>query len=301
MCYKKTKIYNALNSIKKRHISPGPDGYTSKFSKKVWQTVGEQFCNVVHEFFDSGHLLKQINHTILSMIPKPDRSVGDYRHIACCNVTYKVISRILATRLGSTLGTIVDQAQSKFVEGRSMVENIHLAQELLRKYHRIKKVSARCILKIDLRKAFDSVDCDFLKSVLEGLNYLDKFISWVMEYVTSTSYSISLNGSLHDIFEGKRGLRKGDPLSPFLFVICIEYLSRSFNLDFKFHLRCEENRIIHLAFADDLMLMARGDPTSVRILMECLSNFSNKFGLNINALKSDLYTATIVGEDLEEI
>ncbi|GFP87665.1 line-1 retrotransposable element orf2 protein [Phtheirospermum japonicum] len=213
---------------------------------------------------------------------------------------------ILASRLASTLGTIVDQAQSAFVEGRSMVENIHLAQELLRKYHRIKKVSPCCTLKIDLQKAFNSVSWGFLKSILEGLKFPGKFVSWVMECVTTTSYSISLNGSLHDIFEGKRGLSQGDPLSLFLFALCIEYLSRSLNIvtvnpDLNFHPRCEANRITHLAFADDLMLMVRGDPTSVRILMECLSNFNNKSGLNMNAMKSDLYTAAIVWEDLEEI
>ncbi|GFP98893.1 line-1 retrotransposable element orf2 protein, partial [Phtheirospermum japonicum] len=301
------EIKAALFSIGEEK-SPGPDGYTSSFFKKAWKTVGGQFWKAVHEFFKSGRLLKQINHTILAMIPKSDRpnSVGDYRPIACCNVMYKVISKILASTLASTLGTIVDQAQSAFVEGRSMVENIHLAQELLRKYHRIKKVSPRCILKIDLRKAFDSVSWGFLNSVLEGLNFSGKFVSCVMECVTTTSYSISLNGSLHDMFEGKRGLRQGDPLSPFLFVLCIEYLSRSLNIatanpDFNFLPRCEANRITHLAFADDLMLMARGDPTSVRILMKCLSNFSDQSGLSMNALKSDLYTATIVGEDLEEI
>ncbi|GFP96945.1 line-1 retrotransposable element orf2 protein [Phtheirospermum japonicum] len=124
-----------------------------------------------------------------------------------------------------------------------------------------------------------------------------------MECVTTTSYSISLNGSLHDMFEGKRGLRQGDPLSPFMFVLRIEYLSRSLNIakanpDFNFHPRCEANQITHFTFADDLMLMARGDPISVRILMECLSSFSDKSGLSMNALKSDLYTATIMGEDL---
>lgn len=80
------------------------------------------------EFFDNGRILKQINHSTIALIPKSDnaRTVGEYRAISLCNVLYKIISKILATRLSSTLPKLIDEAQAGFVQGRSMAENILL-------------------------------------------------------------------------------------------------------------------------------------------------------------------------------
>lgn len=129
------------------------------------------------------------------------------------------------------------------------------------------------MIKVDLRKAFDSIDWSFLNSMLEGLNFPPMFIHWIMECVSTTSYLIALNRSLFRHFKGKRGLRQGDPFSPFLFVICLEYLSRLLKINttesnFNFHPNCTQLGITYLAFADDLMLMSRGDATSVKILIE---------------------------------
>ncbi|KAL2472429.1 Uncharacterized protein Adt_40565 [Abeliophyllum distichum] len=94
--------------------SLGPIGYTSCFFKKAWHTIGEDFCVAIKEFFTSSLLLKQINHMIIALIPKSGHAttVGDYRPIACCNVIYKVIAKILASRLALILDNLVDQAQS---------------------------------------------------------------------------------------------------------------------------------------------------------------------------------------------
>ena len=120
--------------------------------------MGDLCCRAVHEFFVSGKLLKQQNHTAVSLIPKLNHAqdVGDFRPIACCNVMYKVISKILASRLAPILGHIIDNAQSAFVEGMNMIENIHLTQELLRNYSR-KCISPCCLVKVDLKKTYDSV------------------------------------------------------------------------------------------------------------------------------------------------
>ena len=124
------------------------------------------------EFFSSGQILRQINHSVLALIPKSKESdkVEDYRPIACCNVIYKVISKILAMRLAPVLITIVDPAQAAYVQNRKKVENIYLLQELLRLYGR-KRISPRCMLNVDLRKAFDSVDWEFIRGMLVALNF----------------------------------------------------------------------------------------------------------------------------------
>lgn len=144
--------------------------------------IGDQFFCAVREFFESGRQLKQINHTIITLVPKNSHcsSVGDYWPIACCNVAYKVIMMIIYSRLKPKLGSLVDQAQSAFVEGRNMIENIRLAQELLRNYNR-KRASPRCLIKVYLLKAYDSVDWSFLESILRGLNFPTVFVRWIIE------------------------------------------------------------------------------------------------------------------------
>jgi len=121
------EIKEALFSIG-NDKAPGPDGYSALFFKRAWDIIGVQMCDAVKEFFFSGSLLKQMNHTLIALVPKASHanSVGDFRPIACCNVIYKVISKILVARLRQVLGGIIDLSQSAFVEGRSMIENIHL-------------------------------------------------------------------------------------------------------------------------------------------------------------------------------
>ena len=300
------EIKSALFSIGEDK-APGPDGYTSCFYKKAWNVIGRDFIKAVKEFFDSGQILKQINHSVLALIPKSKAAdkVEDFRPIACCNVLYKVISKILASRLAPALCGIVDPAQSAFVQHRSMTDNIFLIQELLRQYGR-KRASPRCILNVDLRKAFDSIDWDFLQDMLSALQFPPRFIKWIMECVSTTSYSLSYNGSMHGFFKGKRGLRQGDPLSPYLFVICLEYLSRGLGqlkdiADFNFHPKCGGLKITHLAFADDLILLSRGDPKSVSLLMENLNHFGDCSGLKVSFSKSSLFTAGINSNDWEDI
>ncbi|XP_022880649.1 uncharacterized protein LOC111397917 [Olea europaea var. sylvestris] len=139
------KIKEALFSIGDDK-APGSDGFTSCLFKKSWDIIGNDFMDAIEEFFVLRSLLKQINHTILAL---------------------------------PMLDSIVDQAQSAFVEGRSMIENIHLVQELLRQYNH-KRVVPRCLLKIDLTNAFDSVNWESLEEVLKGLGFPNIFVEWII-------------------------------------------------------------------------------------------------------------------------
>ncbi|GFY83129.1 hypothetical protein Acr_02g0013690 [Actinidia rufa] len=134
--------------------APGLDGYSACFFKKSWSIIGEDVCLAIKEFFMSGNILNQINHAIIALVPKSANAtrVEDFRPISCCNVVYKIISKILASRLSPILESLIDPAQSAFVPNRSMVENIYMVQELLRKYT-WNRISPRCIMKVDLRKA----------------------------------------------------------------------------------------------------------------------------------------------------
>ena len=218
-----------------------------------------------------------MNHSVITLVPKTCNAskVEEFRPIACCNVSYKVISKILAARLSVILPYLIDPAQAAFDQGRGMVENIYLVQEILFRYG-WNRISPRCIMKIDLRKAYDTINWGFVKEVLMGLGFPNLFVEWIMQCISTTSYSISINGSMHGFFKGSQGIRQGDPISPFLFVLCLEYLSRSLNQlkdirDFKFHPRCRETKdlnITHLAFVDDLILCSRGDVDLVQLILK---------------------------------
>lgn len=189
--------------------SPGPDGFGSLFFKRSWEIIGFDVVDAVDEFFTIGKLLKQWNHAFIALVTKSPHAsmVTDYRPISCCNVFYKIISKILANRLSLVIGDIVNPTQTAFLKDRSIVDNIHLAQELFRKYNR-KYVSARCILKVDIQKAYDTVDWGFLEDTLNYLQFPESFTAWIMECVSSTAFSVSINGQLHGFFQGKRGYDK---------------------------------------------------------------------------------------------
>ena len=287
-------IKNALFDIDDGK-APGPDGFSSCFFKKSWPVIHQDFCSAVQDFFRSGAMLKQINHSIIALVPKSANtsSATDFRPISCCNVIYKVIAKLLASRLSQALGPIISPMQNAFLGGRLMTDNIHLLQELLRDYER-KRSSPRCLMKIDFKKAFDSVQWPFLRELLLLLGFPSRFVQLVMQCVETASYSVAVNGSIYGFFPGKNGVRQGDPLSPYLFLICMEYFSRmlrksSISPGFRFHPKCDSLGVCHLAFADDVILLSRGDKTSVSCLFKQLVSFGEISGLNINASKSSIY------------
>ncbi|XP_048492968.1 uncharacterized protein LOC125493552 [Beta vulgaris subsp. vulgaris] len=138
--------------------APRPDGYNSCFYKKAWPCIGPEVCNVVKNFVHTGKLLKQVNATNLCLIPKIDQpiDVTHFRPIACCNVLYKIISKLLCNRLSLVLPSIIDEVQSAIVARRKIMHNILIFQDMMKQYKR-KSQPPRCTLKIDLRKAYDSL------------------------------------------------------------------------------------------------------------------------------------------------
>ncbi|GJX42038.1 putative RNA-directed DNA polymerase, eukaryota, reverse transcriptase zinc-binding domain protein [Tanacetum coccineum] len=218
--------------------------------------------------------------------------------IFCCNVLYKCISKIIANRVKEGLGDIVSINQSAFVPGRGIFDNILLTQELMRNYHR-RRGLPRCAFKVDIQKAYDTVDWKFLETILVGFGFHPKMVQWIMVCVSGASYSISVNGNVHGWFKGKRGLRHGDLLSPYLFTIVMEILilllqRKVRNSDeFQYHHLCEQQRIINLCFADDLFLFARGHPSSVSVIMDALEEFKQVSGLVPSIPKSTAYFCNV--------
>ncbi|KAL2235456.1 UNVERIFIED_CONTAM: hypothetical protein Sindi_1277800 [Sesamum indicum] len=275
--------------------APGPDGYSSRFFKAAWPVVGEEVMRAVLDFFSTEKLLKQINSTILALLPKvhTPMSVNDFRPISCCNVLYKIIAKLLVQKISVLLDKIVSPCQTAFIPGRSIGDNIMLAQELFSRYNQM-RLPPRCALKVDIRKAYDTVEWDFLLAVLQLFGFPPTFTRWIEECVSTTSFSIGLNGKPHGFFAGARGLRQGDPLSPYLFVLVMEALHLGFlqriehDIQCTYHWKCESSKVFQMGFADDLLLLCRADLDSIRVFKEGLDWFAELSGLRLNVQKSHL-------------
>lgn len=139
--------------------------------------------------------------------------LNDYQPISCYTIFYKVISKLLATQLADVANHLLHPTQAAFVKGKTILDNIHLPQELMRNYDR-KRLSPRCIWKTDIQKVFDSVHWDFLQDILKGLHFPKTFITWIKEYIVTTTFSLAISGNIYGHFKGAKGLRQGDPLSP---------------------------------------------------------------------------------------
>ncbi|GKA30765.1 RNA-directed DNA polymerase, eukaryota, reverse transcriptase zinc-binding domain protein [Tanacetum coccineum] len=250
--------------------APGPDGYSAKFYKKAWTIVGRDVCNVVKEFFKNGKIFGEVNATHITLVPKvgTPQKVSDYRPIACCNVLYKIISKILTNRIKHALHKLVNQSQSVFIPERQITINILLVQELLRGYNR-KNGARRVALKIDIQKAYDTVNWEFLKESLQMFKFPKKMIKWIMVCIKTDAFTINVNNERFGYFKGERGLRKSGPMSPYIFTLVMEVFSLMQQIKddgkFKYHWGCKELQISHLCFADDLLVLCYGNLHSVKV------------------------------------
>ncbi|GAB2280342.1 hypothetical protein Dimus_039402 [Dionaea muscipula] len=244
---------------------------------------------------------------IIYLIPKMDTpsKVSDFKPIACCTTIYKIIAKLLCGRLKEVLPSIIDQAQCAFVEGRSIVDNILLCQELMAGYDR-KGISPRCVAKIDLRKAYGSVSWCFVERMLVALQFPCKFTGWILSCISSPYFTFTLNGGLYGFFKGMRGLRQGDPLFFYVFVVVMEYFSRRLRMmskeqDFRFHPYCKKLGIVHLCFADDLMIVAKAHEKSLALIRGELEYFGKVVGLVANSGKSKIYFGSITEERKQQL
>lgn len=261
--------------------APGPDGYTAEFFKKSWEIVGSDVIEAVLSFFAAGKMLRDINTTSVTLVPKVSNAlkVTDFRPISYCNIIYKCISKILANRMRTCLPFLISKNQAAFINGRNIGDNVLLAQEIVKGYHRL-NIPSSCPLKVDLMKAFASVDWRFLLTILQAMEFPEKFIEWIKACLTTSSFSISINGALCGFFEGAKGLRQGDPISPYLCVIAMELLSCMLNnaaaeRKLEFHTKRRRIQLTHLYFAEDLLIFIKGTEKSRQRVTDILADFYN--------------------------
>ncbi|GJY14583.1 hypothetical protein Tco_0385005 [Tanacetum coccineum] len=258
--------------------------HTAAFFKEAWDIIAHDVIKAVQEFFVNGSLLKELNHTIIALILKVafPLKINDYRPISCCNILFKCISKIISNRIKDSLATLISSNQSAFVPGRRITDNILLTQELMHNYH-LDRGPPKFAFKVDIQKAYDTVDWGCLHKVLIGFGFHPRMIGWIMEC---------------------------DPISPYLFTLVMEVLTLmlrrkvSDSDSFTYHHHCSDLNIINLCFADDLYLFAHGDVTFTRVIIEALDEFKYASGLGklpVKYLGVPLVSSRLIYRDWKEL
>ncbi|KAM2624892.1 hypothetical protein TB1_031827 [Malus domestica] len=278
--------------------APGPDGFSGCFYQDHWDTVGPDVIKIVKAFWYSGTLLRKLNHTNLVLIPKVKcpKNMSQYRPIALCNVIYKIIAKVLTNRLKKVMPKVIGENQSAFMAGKQIQDNILVVHEALHSLlHQKKGDHLGMAIKLDMAKVYDRIEWDFLLGMMSSLGFAPLFCSWIKECISSVSFSVLINGSPTGYFRPNRGLRQGDPLSSFLFLLCTEGFSMLIRRSLErgvlhgFKISPTGVPLTHLFFADDSVVFGNAYVEEAESIVEVLKTYARGSGQEINLAKSSVF------------
>ncbi|GJR32994.1 putative RNA-directed DNA polymerase, eukaryota, reverse transcriptase zinc-binding domain protein [Tanacetum coccineum] len=284
--------------------APGPDGFTFKLIKKHWSILGDDITSYVKDFYTSAFIPRGCNSSFITLVPKVDDpiTVSDFRPISLIGCQYKIVAKVLANRLALVIPLVVSEVQMAFIKGRQIMDGPLLVNEIIlwAKKHKKKLL----LLKVDFEKALDSLSWSFLESIMLQMGFGAKWRTWMHSCLNSAYASILINGSPTNEFKMEKGLRQGDPLSPFLFILAVEALNvvfieaRNNSIFLGAEVGKDKVLISHLQFTGDALIVGQWSLPNARKLSRILTcfhlasepqnNFNNSKNFGIGDSSSEL-------------
>ncbi|KAE8675999.1 Myosin-15 [Hibiscus syriacus] len=302
--FSEEEVWETLKSCDSNK-APGPDGLNLGFFKRFWSVLKGNIMQFFHRFYVGKDWEHGINHTFITLIPKGSNigSLDDYRPISLVGGVYKILSKCLSRRIRSCIRDIISPSQFAFIPGRQILDCSLIANEGI-DYWR-KKGLKGCVLKVDFKKAYDTVDWPILFKVMEKMGFGSTWISWIRKCVSTASISVLVNGAPTKEFSMAKGLRQGCSLSPLLFNLVGELLNLlilrvvSEGLFSGLTVGKEEGsfKLTHLQFADDLIIFCGASKTQIMNVKRVLRVFEVMSGLQLNLKKSILFGINISQEE----
>ena len=306
--FSEEEIWNTISGLSSDK-APGPDGFPIVFWIFSWEFVKSEVLGFFREFHDQGRFVKNLNASFLVLIPKKQtvEDFKDLRPISLVGGLYKILSKVLANRIKRVLDKVISKSQNAFVKGRQILDAVLIANELVDSTMRRKEQGLVC--KLDIEKAYDSISWEFLYQVMNRRGFGSRWVRWIKWCISTASFSVLLNGSPAGFFPSSKGLRQGDPLSPYLFVIGMEVLGCLLNRAVEGNYfagsriavgRGEDLVISHLLYADDTLIFCQANIEQLKYLSWILMWFEALSGLKINLNKSEIIPIGTV-DNVEEL
>ena len=268
--------------------SLGSDGYTVEFFKFFWNDIGKFVLRSINYAYLTGEMSVSQKLGVITCIPKPDKPkqyLKNWRPITLLNTTYKLASSCIAERIKLVLPKIINSDQTGFIPGRYIGENTRLIYDIM--LYTEENDIPGILLLIDFEKAFDSVSWNFIDNVLDFFNFGNSIKTWVKTFYKNIKSTVTQNCILSDFFDVERGCRQGDPLSPYIFLLCAEILGilTRKNPEIK-GITVDDTEFLISQYADDTSLILDGSSVSLDASLRTLQFFAEISGLHINIEKT---------------
>lgn len=290
-----TEIHEAIKSMSP-YKAPGNDGLQAIFYQANWDIVGAKVVDFALNAFKDGYFDEKLNETLLCVIPKVERpeTINQFRPISLCNVVVKLIAKIMVARIRPIMCRMIPPTQTSFIPGRGCNDNVLVVQEAIHSMKKRKGKNGYFMMKVDLEKAYDRLNWDFVKWVLQDVGLPENWVALIMWCLTTSKLAILWNGEKLEPFQPQRGVKQGDPLSPYMFVLCLDKLAQMIEREVQqgnwktFGITRGGPFLSHLFFADDLIFFGKASQQNTQCIMNVLKDFCSMSGQKINPQKSKI-------------